>query len=266
MHNGDVRKSAKPLLIGIAGGSGCGKTYLAHQVQRDAGEDKIAVLSMDQYFRTDSMQVKVEDVNFDHPGHLDFRLMIRHLKQLKAGKAVKVPSYDFQAMKQTLDAVLIEPRPVIIVEGLFVLAEPAVKLFDLTCFLDVESDERLLGRILRDLKERGSAIHHIIDRYQRLVRPSYYVFVAPTAQNADVVVDFTYRRAFFGALLTHVVRDYVTGSFDLHQLVGEVRKENFHPGFRPQSSSMPFSTDIFKLAQAYPQSTFPRGEKNTHRL
>lgn len=256
-----MRKNKHPLLVGIAGGSGCGKTYLAKQVQRDAGEDKIAVLSMDQYFRTDSQHVKVEDVNFDHPGHLDFRLMIRHLKQLKAGKAVMAPSYDFHAMQQTLEAVLIEPRPVIIVEGLFVLAEPAVELFDLTCFLDVESDERLLGRILRDMKERGSTISHIVDRYQRFVRPSYYVFVAPTAQNADVVVDFTYRRAFFGALLTHVIRDYVQGSFDLHTLVDEVRKENFRPGFRPESSSMPFSTDIFKLAKAYPQSKFPRADK-----
>lgn len=251
-----AKTKAAPILIGIAGGSGCGKTYLAREVQREAGSEKIPVISMDQYFRSDQGLEARDNINFDHPGHLDFRLLIRHLRALKSGRPIKAPSYDFESMRQTPEAVLIEPRPVILVEGLFVLAEPAVELFDLTCFLDVDPDERLLGRIVRDLRERGTTIEEILDRYQRFVRPSYYVFVAPTAQNAQVVVNFTFRRAFFSQLLIHVVRDYVQGGFDLGKLVKDVKGEDFHLGFRPDAGSMPFSTDIFRLARAYPASTF----------
>ncbi len=250
-------KAPAPVLIGIVGGSGSGKTYLAHQVRTQGGRDKIAVLSMDQYFRSKQRIEHRANINFDHPGHLDFHLMIEHLQTLKTGEPVKAPQYDFETMKQTPDAVLIEPRPVILVEGLFVLAEPAVKLFDLTCFLDVAPDERLLGRIVRDLKERGTTIEEILDRYQRFIRPSYYVFVAPTAQNAHVVVDFTFRRSFFSQLLIHVIGEYVAGGFDLQTLIRDVAGEQFHLGFRPQEGSMPFSTDIFKLAEAYPESVAP---------
>jgi len=249
--------NSKPVLIGIAGGSGCGKTFLASEVRRQAGEDKISLLSMDQYFRSDVPRGKPEDINFDHPKHLDFHRMIKDIETLKSGESVTAPTYDFQRMVQTPDALVIEPAPAVIVEGLFVLAEPAVRLFDLTCFLHVDADERLLGRILRDVNERGSSIEQIIDRYQRFVRPSYQVFVAPTAQNADVVVDFTFRRAFFGQLLVHVIRDYVTGGFGFDDLVRSVRSENFQLGVRPESGSMPFTTDIFKLAKAFPEETFP---------
>jgi len=252
-----TQESVPPVLIGIAGGSGSGKTYLARQVREQAGPDKIAVLSMDQYFRSQARPEHRANINFDHPEHLDFQLMIEHLQALKSGKSIKAPQYDFQTMNQTPAAVTIEPRPVILVEGLFVLAEPAVKLFDLTCFLDVAPDERLLGRIVRDLRERAATIDEILDRYQRYIRPSYYVFVAPTAQNAHVVVDFTFRRAFFSQLLIHVIGEYVSGGFDLQKLIEDVAGERFHLGFRPQAGSMPFSTDIFKLAEAYPESVMP---------
>ena len=195
----------RPVLIGIAGGSGSGKTYLAERAATDVGSDRVAVLSMDRYFRSEGPGSDPNLVNFDHPGHLDIDLMIRHLRSLRRGKAVWLPSYDFVTRKQAARADRMEPKPVIIVEGLFLLAEPVVSLMDLTCFLHVEPDQRLLGRILRDTHERNATVEEIVDRYQRFVRPSYQVFVEPTAQNADILVDFTYRRAFFAELLVHII-------------------------------------------------------------
>ncbi len=249
-----------PILIGIAGGSGSGKTYLARAIQREAGEEYVSVLSMDQYFRTEDPELTdSSQTNFDHPAHIDFRLLIKHVRALKQGRKVDAPAYDFHSMKQTPGAVEVLPRPIILVEGLFILTKPVVELFDLTCFLDVASDQRLLGRILRDIEERGATIERIIDRYQRFVRPSYDVFVAPTQQNADVVVDFTYRRALFTELMKHIVRDYVNGYLDMNDLIAKVKNETYHIGYKPDAGSMPMTTDIFKLSKAFPASALPKG-------
>lgn len=248
--------SQRPILIAIAGGSGSGKTYTAKKVQREAGMDLVALLSMDQYFRSENRRDR-RDVNFDHPAHLDLDLMVVHLRDLKAGKTILAPSYDFRTMRQSMEAVQVEPRPIILVEGLFVLANPAAEQFDLTCFLDVEDDQRLLGRILRDLEERDASIEHIVDRYQRFVRPSYHVFVAPTKQNADIIVDFTYRRNFFTQLLIELARDCVRPGFDLEHFVSEIRCESYRLGYKAQDAFMPLMVDIRELAKAYPESAYP---------
>jgi len=250
----------RPVLIGIAGGSGSGKTHLARQVQLGAGEERVAVLSMDQYF-TDEEQRQVDpaEVNFDHPGHIDFRGLLRDLKALKRGRSIHAPAYDFKQMRSAPKAIFVPARPIVIVEGLFVLADPVHHLFDLTCFLDVQADQRLLGRILRDVNERGADLAQIVDRYQRFVRPSYDIFVGPTINNADVVVDFTYRRALFAEMLTHIARDTVLGDLDIDEFLARVRRESFRIGYRPDSPSMPMTIDIFKLAKAYPPSMVPPG-------
>jgi uridine kinase len=160
-------------------------------------------------------------------------------------------------MTQSPAALVVEPLPVILVEGLFVLAEPFASLLDMAFFLDVADDQRLLGRILRDVIERDAAIEEIVDRYQRFVRPSYQVFVEPTKYNANVVVDFTYRRALFGALLTHIVRDYVAGVLDLGDFLRHIGPERFGLGFDVNESFMPVSVDIRELAKAYPESVRP---------
>lgn len=248
-----------PVLIGIAGGSGSGKTHLAHFLRDAAGPTQIAVISMDQYFRSDH-GVDPAGINFDHPSHLDFRQMLRDLRMLKRGKPVQVPTYDFLNMLQTPAARLIEPLPVILVEGLFVLAEPAVRMFDLTCFLDVPADERLLGRILRDRTERGSDMDEILDRYQRFVRPSYEIFVAPTSENADIWVQYTFRRAFFSQFLGHLIKDYLDEKLDLKDLLARTKRDVFHPGFRPERGTMPYSTSIFRLAKAFAEVKYPKLE------
>jgi uridine kinase len=246
----------QPLLIGVAGGSGSGKSYFAREVRAHVGLESVSVVSMDQYFVTEDHGSR-RDVNFDHPSHLDIDLMISHLRHLRKGHAVDAPAYDFRSMKRLDKGFHVEPRPIVIVEGLFVLAHPIVDHLDLTCFLDVEQDQRLLGRILRDVEERDATIEEIVDRYQRFVRPSYHVFVAPSMQNADIVVDFTYRRHFFMHLLSTWLSSYISGEIRSEDLIGHIRSETYALGYRPQESYMPMAVDIRQLAKAYPQNAYP---------
>ncbi|MBL8065286.1 MAG: uridine kinase [Chthonomonadaceae bacterium] len=254
-----MKQKGPPVLIGLAGGSGSGKTFLARQIQVEAGADSVALLGMDQYFRPRQNDDDDTRVNFDHPAYIDFRALIRDIKSLRIRKKVLAPSYDFLTQTSQPKSIEVEPRDIVIVEGLFVLAQPVHKLFDLTCFLDVAPDQRLLGRILRDNAERGAGLAEIVDRYQRYVRPAYDVFVAPTMHNADVVVDFTYRRAMFTAMLAHMASDYSKGVLDLQRLIESVKQESFHMGYRPEQGIMPITADIFQLAKAYPPTLLPTG-------
>lgn len=248
----------RPLLIGIAGGSGSGKTYLARKVLGMVG-DAAALVSMDQYFRSvdGTRTVDPHDINFDHPAHLDLDGMVRDLEQLMRGEVAMTPSYDFATQTQTPEAIRTEPKPVIIVEGLFVLAEPVAHLFDLTVFLDVEADQRLIGRILRDVKERGSSLEWAIDRYQRFVRPSYEVFVDPTRQYADVVVDFTYRRAFFQELLAQTIAVVVKSKVPVQEGLRKLRDEQIALGLMPGRAMRPVGINILELAKICPEDVCP---------
>lgn len=167
------------------------------------------------------------------------------------------PSYDFATQTQTPEAIRTEPKPVIIVEGLFVLAEPVAHLFDLTVFLDVEADQRLIGRILRDVKERGSSLEWAIDRYQRFVRPSYEVFVDPTRQYADVVVDFTYRRAFFQELLAQTIAVVVKSKVPVQEGLRKLRDEQIALGLMPGRAMRPVGINILELAKICPADVCP---------
>lgn len=233
----------RSVLVGIAGGSGSGKSYLAKRLQEELGPALVGALSMDQYFRSrpEGDAVPVQDINFDHPAHIDVDLLMQDLLSLREGNSILAPDYDFLAQKQRPKTIRIDTAPVIILEGLFVLAQPIVDLFDLTVFLDVEADQRLIGRILRDLQERGSSVEWAIDRYQRFVRPCYQAFVEPTKQNAHVVVDFTYRRAFFQELLIHMVRHYASQDLDVPTLIETIRSDSYNMGIR---EGRPASTSI----------------------
>ncbi|HVT12544.1 MAG TPA: uridine kinase [Fimbriimonadaceae bacterium] len=247
----------KSVLIGIAGGSGSGKSYLANFLQAQLGSSLVAVLSMDQYFRSrpPGEEISVHEINFDHPAHIEIDLLMADLTSLREGKTVLAPDYDFLTQKQQPNKVRIDPAPVIIVEGLFVLAKPIVELFDLTVFLDVEADQRLIGRILRDLQERGSTVEWAVDRYQRFVRPSYLAFVEPTKQNADVVVDFTYRRAFFQELLLHMVQHYASRDVDVPTLIESIRNDTYNMGIRegrPASTSIDLRSASLVIPEAPP--------------
>lgn len=245
--------SRRPLMIGLAGGSGSGKTFLAQRVLAEVQENA-ALLSMDQYFRslTPSEREDLSLVNFDHPGHLALDLLIEHLERLKSGQSVRAPSYDFVAQLQTPEEHLVEPKSVVIVEGLFVLAEPVWHHFDLTVFLDVAADQRLIGRILRDVKERGSSLEEAIDRYQRFVRPSYDVFVEPTKYYADVVVDFTFRRAFFQELLCRAIALIVASGNPISNILEELRDQSYVPGMTQGGTQRAGGVNILELIRYNP--------------
>ena len=208
------------------------------------------MLSMDQYFCSltdDERRLDPRDINFDHPSHIDFQLLAAHLQALRAGQRILAPSYDFRTQIQTPNSIPVEPARVIVVEGLFILGEPLVGLFDLTVFLEVDADQRLIGRLLRDLDERDADIHWNIDRYQRFVRPGYETFVKPTLLAADVVVDFTYRRRLFQELLVAAVRGYVVHGSDLRSLIDSVRSDGYKPGLMT-------SRDPARLSAAPPRA------------
>ncbi len=255
----------RPLVIGIAGGSGCGKTHLANEIAKAVGEENVLVLSMDQYFiNTEDPNADSANVNFDHPRHVDFALLLSHIRHLQEGKPVFAPGYDFRNMERVWATDPTCPKPVIIVEGLFVLAQPVVQMCDLACYLDVAADERLLGRIMRDKDERGVNTEQVIDRYQRFVRPSYEIFVRPTKQNADVVVDFTYRRSLFTQFLSHMIKDCLSGQVCTEDFVASLKRDAFIPGVDRSQAYMPLTTDIVILSKAYPESVTPVDTIRTH--
>lgn len=217
----------------------------------------MGLISMDQYFLTQS-QREAEQINFDHPSHLDIELLVKHLEAIRRGNPILIPSYDFRTMIQTPDATLLRDYKVVLVEGLFVLSSPIVDLMDFTCFLEVEKDQLLLGRLLRDLRERSSTMERTIDRYQRYVRPSYDVFVGPTKHNAEIVLDFTFRRAYFTQLLAQMVSDIVAKGLDIDAFITAVKGDTYRLGYSIDKPVMPTTIDIRDLARVYPEHVLHR--------
>ena len=256
MSNHLAEQSPKPILIGVAGGSGSGKTYLSHRIQELVG-DGVGLISMDQYFHTEAAPDRSQ-INFDRPSHLDLEQLVADLKHIRKGKTVQLPNYDFRTMVQQKNSIRLDPCRVVLVEGLFVLSAPIVDLLDFTCFLDVESDQRLLGRLLRDLHERTTSVEQTIDRYQRYVRPSYEIFVAPTKHNADVVIDFTFRRVYFTELLANMIADVVRQGLDAEAFQAAVKGETYRLGYSLDEPVMPDTVDIRSLAAVYPEHVVHR--------
>lgn len=180
-----------PLVIGIAGGTGSGKTTVANAILSRVGVERIAYLPHDAYYR-DITHLPVAQrsmVNFDHPDTLDTELMIEHLKQLKAGKPVDIPVYDFTRHARTDKTQRIEPHPVVIVEGILILTEPALRaLLDVKIYVDTDPDIRFIRRLQRDIAERGRTMESVIQQYLSTVRPGHLEFVEPTKRFADVII------------------------------------------------------------------------------
>jgi len=181
----------RPLVIGIAGGSGSGKTTVANVILSRVGADRIAYLPHDAYYRDLSHlspMLRLE-VNFDHPDSLETELMIQHIRQLKAMQPVDLPVYDFSHHSRTQETVRIEPQRVILVEGILILAEPVLrKLLDVKIFVDTDSDVRLIRRLQRDITERGRTTESVINQYLKTVRPMHLEFVEPSKRYADVII------------------------------------------------------------------------------
>jgi uridine kinase len=180
-----------PVVIGIAGGSGSGKTTVLNHITREFGADPIAVLDHDAYYR-DLAHLSPERrarFNFDHPDALETELMREHLDRLIEGEAVEKPVYDFTTHTRKDETETVEPRPVIIIEGLLVLAESLLEeQMDIRIYVDAADDIRLMRRIRRDMQERGRSIEGILRQYERTVRPMHLEFVEPSKREADIVI------------------------------------------------------------------------------
>ena len=180
------------LIIGIAGGSGSGKTTLAYRLKERFGEDEVRLISHDSYYkRHDELPFSERcKLNYDHPDAFDNDLLIQHLKELKAGRAIDCPVYDYANLNRSSEVQHIEPAPVLIVEGILPLAEPELcSLFDYKIYVDTDADERILRRIVRDVEERGRDLKGIITQYLTTVKPMHYMYVEPTRALADIVIN-----------------------------------------------------------------------------
>ncbi|HEX2758231.1 MAG TPA: uridine kinase [Thermoanaerobaculia bacterium] len=180
-----------PFLIGIAGGTGSGKTTVANAIVKRVGEERIAILSHDSYYRdfVDLPKDILERQNFDHPDSLESELLVRHLKALKQGMVVETPIYDFKLHCRAAESRRVEPRKVILVDGILIYAEPELrKLFDVKIYVDTDADIRLIRRLKRDIAERGRSVESVVAQYESTVRPMHMEFVEPSKRYADLIV------------------------------------------------------------------------------
>ncbi|RZS93285.1 uridine kinase [Aquimarina brevivitae] len=179
------------LIIGIAGGTGCGKTTVVNQIISELPVDEVCVISQDSYYN-DTSHLPYEErvkINFDHPQSIDFELLISHLKKLKKGETIQQPVYSFIDHNRTGETLPTKPRKVVIVEGILILTNPAIrKMFDIKIYVHADSDERLIRRLKRDIAERGRDINEVLDRYQTTLKPMHQQFIDPTKEFADIII------------------------------------------------------------------------------
>lgn len=183
--------SKRPFTIGVAGGSGSGKTTASITLIEKVDRTRITYIPHDSYYR-DWDDVPLTDDgnrNFDHPDALDTILMTEHIRQLQAWKPVDIPVYDFKTYMRTGETERLEPNPIILVEGILIFVEPALRaLFDFRIFVDTDSDLRFIRRLERDIRERDRSVESVIDQYLRTVRPMHQEFVEPTRRYADIII------------------------------------------------------------------------------
>ncbi|PHK24580.1 uridine kinase [Nostoc linckia z16] len=179
------------LIIGIAGGTGSGKTTVVHQIMNELPLTEVGIISQDHYYK-ETTNLSYEDrskINFDHPRAIDFDLLVAHLKDLKAGKVVEQPVYSFVTHNRTDDTVLTHPRKVMIVEGILILSNPELRdMFDIKIYVHADSDERLIRRLKRDIAERGRDMEEVLNRYQSTLKPMHEQFIEPTKAYADIII------------------------------------------------------------------------------
>lgn len=190
-YNSAMEKSATPLVIGIAGGSGSGKTTVANVILSRVGAQNIAYLPHDAYYKDlrDLPPNQRAEINFDHPDSLDTDLMIAHIEQLRNWQPVELPVYDFKRDQRTSQTMPIFPQPVVLVEGILIFGISELRpIFDVKIFVDTDADIRFIRRLQRDIYQRGRTIESVIEQYLNTVRPMHLKFVEPSRRYADIIV------------------------------------------------------------------------------
>ncbi len=197
-----------PLVIGIAGGSGSGKTTVAQTILQRVGPDRISFLQHDSYYKDLSGLPPTQraEVNFDHPNSLETDLLTQHIQQLKNGQPVAVPIYDFSTHSRTDRTFTVQPRGVILVEGILIFVEaPLREIFDVKIFVDTDSDIRFIRRLQRDITERGRTTESVVKQYLTTVRPMHMEFVETSKRYADIIIpDGGFNAAALDMVVAHI--------------------------------------------------------------
>ncbi len=179
------------LIIGIAGGTGSGKTTVVNKIINSLPLGEVAVLPQDSYYK-DSSHIPVEErskINFDEPASIEWTLLVEHLKRLKDGNSIEMPTYSYLTCTRQAETVRVDPREVVIVEGILVLTDPVLRsMMDVKVFVDADADERLIRVIARDCVERGRTPAMVLDRYQDVLKPMHEMYIEPTKRHADLIV------------------------------------------------------------------------------
>jgi len=198
------------VMVGVAGGTGSGKTTVSRAVLERIGAERVTHLQHDSYYRDHSHLPMEErkEINYDHPDALETELLVNHLRTLAAGRPVEVPVYDFTRHARTDRILSVDPNPVVLLEGILVLAEPALrKLLDVKVYVDTAADIRFIRRLRRDMEERGRSLDSVVEQYRQSVRPMHREFVEPSKRHADVIVpEGGFNDAAMDLLADHIAR------------------------------------------------------------
>lgn len=199
-------------IIGIAGGTGSGKTTVVDRILKELQHEGVDVIYQDSYYK-DTSHLTYEErakINFDHPQSIDFELLVNHLKELKKGNAIQQPVYSFKTHNRTGETITIKPQKVMLVEGILVLANPEIrKMFDIKLFVHTDSDERLIRRLKRDINERGRDFQEVLDRYQTTLKPMHQQFIEPTKEFADIIIPYNRYNEVAVSMLQTIIRDCI---------------------------------------------------------
>ncbi len=200
------------IIIGIAGGTGSGKTTVVRKIIEQLPQNEVAVISQDSYYR-DSSHIPMEqrkEINFDHPDSIEFSLLTKHLSELKAGNSIEEPTYSYLTCTRQPETNTISPKSVLIVEGILVLSNASLrKLLDIKAYVDCDSDLRLSRVIQRDIIERGRDVQQVLARYEETVRPSHLQFIEPTKRFADIIIPQGGNNTVAINIFTNFIKQYL---------------------------------------------------------
>ena len=201
------------MIIGICGGTGSGKTTIARAIVEAVGRENVVLVEQDSYYRNlaDMPLDERHQANFDHPDSIDGEMMVDHIKRLKQGQPIEVPIYDMVTHTRSDRIEVIEPKPVVIVEGILIFAEPRIlQLLDVRVFVDTPDDIRLMRRMRRDVTERGRSFERTLEQYEKTIRPMHFEFVEPSKRHADIIIPEGAQSGVTVEFLCSLVREKLT--------------------------------------------------------
>jgi len=203
----------KGILIGIAGASGSGKTLIAHNINDRLSSEKVVIIQEDSYYH-DLSEIPFDDRvgrNFDHPDAFDHNLLVKHLKQLREGKSIAHPVYDYKTHSRLKETKEVGPHTIIILEGILILSEPRIRdLMDIRIFVDTALDVCFIRRLKRDISERQRSVDSVINQYDQTVRPMYFQFVEPSKRYADIIIPRGGKNMVAIDIITAKIRSLIT--------------------------------------------------------